>query len=132
MSGVRSVDVEGLTDPSLPFPTFTRAGDWVYLSGQVALDQDGVLVGPGDVALQTTATLRAVELALAAAGGGLDEVVSATVYLAAADLGPAFEPAWRMGFSGWRPARTTVVAPPLDPRFLIEVQIVARVPEARR
>lgn len=109
----------------MSFPSYTRVGDWVHLSGQVALDEREQVVGDGDVGAQTTQTLRGVEAVLRAAGGGLSNVVSATVFLTSARSLPAFDAAWGIAFGNHRPARTTVVTELLDQRFLVEVQTIA-------
>ena len=52
----------------------------VHLAGQVALDQAFGVVGGDDLAEQTRAAMRNVEVALRAAGAGWDEVVRRTIY----------------------------------------------------
>jgi enamine deaminase RidA (YjgF/YER057c/UK114 family) len=55
----------------------------VYVGGQNAVDADGTLVGGDDVAAQTTKTMENVVTALAAAGLGVEHLVSVTVMLVA-------------------------------------------------
>ncbi len=52
----------------------------VFVAGQVALDQDFEVVGGNDLTAPTTAAMRNVEAALAAAGAGFDHVVRRTIY----------------------------------------------------
>ena len=52
----------------------------VHLAGQVALDQQFGIVGGDDLAEQTKAAMRNVEIALAAAGATWDDVVRRTIY----------------------------------------------------
>jgi enamine deaminase RidA (YjgF/YER057c/UK114 family) len=53
----------------------------VYVSGQVSIDENGALVGAGDLAAQTTQAMRNVGLALAAAGASYADVVKITTFV---------------------------------------------------
>jgi reactive intermediate/imine deaminase len=64
----------------LPFSPAVRAGDFVYISGQVAMKENGE-IEYGGVEAQTRTTLRNVEKVLALAGCTLDDVVKTTVWL---------------------------------------------------
>jgi reactive intermediate/imine deaminase len=57
------------------------AGRPVYVSGQVALDQAGALVGPGDVGAQARQVFDNLRTALQAAGASFDQVVKLNLYL---------------------------------------------------
>ena len=52
----------------------------IFLSGQLARDADGNLVGAGDMAEQTRQCIRNMRTVLEAAGGTLDDIVSIVVY----------------------------------------------------
>src|SRR6187455_3219304 len=52
----------------------------VFLSGQLARDADGKLVGAGDMAEQTRQCIRNMQTVLESAGGTLDDIVSIVVY----------------------------------------------------
>jgi 2-iminobutanoate/2-iminopropanoate deaminase len=52
----------------------------IFLSGQLARDADGNLVGKGDMAEQTRQCIRNMRTVLEAAGGTLDDIVSVVVY----------------------------------------------------
>lgn len=65
------------------FPLFThviKTGNTIYIAGQVALDQDGQLVGRGDVTAQATQVFENLKKALAAAGAEFSNLVKITVY----------------------------------------------------
>ena len=55
--------------PIGPYSQAIRAGSTVYVSGQIALDANGQLVGGGDVAAETHQVMRNLEAVLTAAGG---------------------------------------------------------------
>lgn len=128
-SSAPTVDVDGITTTDMPYPSATRAGDIVYVSGQVSFTDDGTVHGEGDVTAQTLHSLSRLARVLDAYGATLDDVVSCTVYLKEASLGGAFNAAWSAGFGGHRPSRATVVTELLDPRLLVEVQAIAHLRE---
>ncbi|MET3368409.1 UNVERIFIED_CONTAM: 2-iminobutanoate/2-iminopropanoate deaminase [Jeotgalibacillus campisalis] len=123
-----TLDVDGITGPESPYPSATVCGDTIYVSGQVSFADDGSVVGVGDVAVQTRCSLERLARVLSVFGTTLDDVVSCTVYLTDPALAGAFNQAWVAAFGGHRPSRATVVAGLLDPRLLVEVQAIARIP----
>lgn len=103
-----------------------RAGDFVFLSGQVPMDPEtGELIG-NDVGSQTHAVLDRIERLLAAAGAKLTDVVSVTAYLA--DIGDwdAFNNVYKTRFEAPYPARTTIGAGLHG--FLVEMSVTAYLP----
>lgn len=89
----------------------TRPGQLVVVSGQVAQDERGELVGPGDPAAQAQQVFENLRRCLAAAGAGLGDVVTLTFFvLDVADL-PAVRAARDAVIDGaWPPASTAVQA----------------------
>ena len=88
-----------------------RAGDLVFVSGQVPKDPDtGATVGGDDVGEQTRFVLERLRAVLATAGATLDDVVSVTAYLE--DIGDwtAFNDVYKAAFRPPYPTRTTVGA----------------------
>ncbi|GAA3889857.1 hypothetical protein GCM10022381_34800 [Leifsonia kafniensis] len=121
-------DVEGITTRASSFPSYVRAGDYVFITGQVSIDDDGQVVAPGDVHAQTAQALSRLRRITEAAGGGIDSIVTATCYLTKAEFALEFNAAWAATFGEHRPARATVVAELLDPLLLVEVQATAYIP----
>ncbi len=70
----------GKKNPNLPFHPAVRAGDFIFVSGQVAKDENGNMCG-GPIEEQTRWTIESVRRALQAAGADLQDVVRMTVYL---------------------------------------------------
>lgn len=100
-----------------------RAGDFLYVSGQVPRDpRTGELVGAdvGAQARQTLANLRGV---LEAGGASLADVVSVSVHLANVDDWGAFDAVYRETFTAPFPTRTVVGAALRG--ILVEVTAVA-------
>jgi 2-iminobutanoate/2-iminopropanoate deaminase len=103
-----------------------RAGDFIYVSGQVPRDpRNGELVGE-DVATQTRQTLSNLQRVLEQAGGSMADVVSVTVYLARADDWGAMNEVYSKVFHQPFPSRTTVGAELRG--ILVEISAVAYLP----
>jgi len=65
-----------------PYCQAVVVGEWVYCSGQVALDPDEAqMLGDGDIAAETRQVLKNLEAVLEEAGASRGDVVKATVYL---------------------------------------------------
>ena len=106
----------------------TVYGGIAYLSGVIAADDDGNLIGADDPAAQAKACVDGVERILAAAGATLDDVLRATCFATTADAAMAYirERSSRMTN---RPAATTVlVSELLLPGAMLEVEVIARIP----
>lgn len=111
-----------------PLSVATRAGDFVFVSGQVPLDESGAVVA-GGVAGQTRQVFKRIEAALALAGCTLGDVAKATVWLADAGDFRAFNQAYMECFGEHRPARSTVQAR-LMVDALVEIEVIAHKPAA--
>ena len=101
----------------VPLSPAVRAGDFVYLSGQVAVGNDSKMVKCG-ITEKTKQVLANVKAALALAGCTMDDVVKTTVWLEdARDFG-AFNAVYARHFPKNPPARTTV-----ESRLMIDIKI---------
>ncbi len=99
---------------------------FAFISGQVALDARGELVGPGDVAAQSRQVFENLSAILETAGGGFANLVKLTVFLTDPAHFPAFAQVRKEYLSAPYPAASTVVVQALvDPAWLIEVEAVA-------
>jgi enamine deaminase RidA (YjgF/YER057c/UK114 family) len=131
----RLTAVPDLADASGYAHAVTTSGRLAFVSGQVATDGDGQLVGPGDLAAQTAQSLRNLHRILRALGAGWPDVARFTWYvLDATDVqtirdvrDQVIRPA--LGDRP-NPASTLVqVASLVRPEFLIEVDAVVAVPD---
>ena len=103
-------------------------GTTVYVAGQVALDADGRVVGPGDLRIQTEHVYKNLVRALAAAGARIDDLVKITTYVV--DFKPADRDVIREVRSrfieGTPPASTLVgVQALVMPELMIEIEGIA-------
>jgi len=105
----------------LPFSSAVKAGPFVFVSGQVAMGDNGEIV-PGGIEAQTRQTLKNVEKALALAGCTLKDVVKSTVWLDDARDFWTFNRVYAEFFSENKPARSTTQATlMIDAKVEIEV-----------
>jgi reactive intermediate/imine deaminase len=92
---------------TLPRSLATKAGGFVFVSGQVARDENGQLIA-GGIEAQTRQTMKNVAHALALAGCSFEDVVKTTVWLEdARDFGE-FNRVYSEFFPGKKPARSTL------------------------
>lgn len=104
-----------------------RCGQFVYASGQIALDPaSGELVGT-DVQAQTQRVLQNVQAVLAGAGTSLANVVKTTVFLTSMSDFQAMNAVYANYFSGVAPARSTVAVAELPRKALVEIECIALV-----
>lgn len=106
-----------------PLSAAIRAGDFVFVSGQVPLTEAGAIVD-GGIAEQTRQVFRRIEAALALADCTLQDVAKATVWLADAQDFRAFNQVYMECFGVHRPARSTVQAR-LMVDALVEIEVIA-------
>ena len=107
-----------------PYSPAVGAGDFVFVSGQIALDADGKIVGytPKD---QTRKALENLRATLEAAGLTLDNVVKTTVFLKDMDEFSAVNDVYGEFFAEPYPARSTVEVARLPKDLHVEVEAVA-------
>ena len=118
-----------LPKPEYPYSPGSTAGGFVYTSGQVAWDDHGQLVGPGDPTAQTRQVLSNVESVLREGGATLEDVLKCNVYLADIRYFQAMNDVFASFFPAQPPARATVQAPLADPEMLVEIEAIAWIGE---
>jgi 2-iminobutanoate/2-iminopropanoate deaminase len=129
--GVRSV-IQRSNPPGLSTPTgyshivSATGGRTIYISGQVAFDAKGQLVGKGDLAAQTRQVFANLETALTAAGATFNDVVKTNYYMLDASQVQAVREIRSKYFTKELPASTLVEVRRLaNPDFLIEIEVIA-------
>jgi 2-iminobutanoate/2-iminopropanoate deaminase len=107
----------------------TVAGGVIFVSGLLALDEAGGLVGAGDAGAQAAFIFDALVQILAAAGASLGDVAKLNLYLIDLDDRGAVNLARREAFGDWKPASTLVqVAGLIGEGTLVEIEAVAVLP----
>ncbi len=119
---------QGAAKSAMPLTPAVRAGDFVYVSGQVPTDSTGAIVW-GNVETQTRVVMDKIKALLEEAGCSLADIVKTTVYLQDARDFVGFNGVYSSYFEpGRRPARTTGVAP-LVLDIKVEIDAVAYRPK---
>jgi len=95
--------------PVGPYSAAIKAGGLIYLSGTLAQDDKGALVGDGDVAAQTRRIVERMRDVLKASGSSLEQVVAVTVYLRSAADFQVMNDTYRTFWPKDPPTRTTVI-----------------------
>lgn len=123
-----------INPPQMPAPVgysyaIKKSGTPVFISGQVALDGKGALVGENDVAAQVEQVFTNLRTVVKACGGSLDDVVKITIYVTDASSRPAVAAARQRHFKeGQYPASTYLVVSALAvPQLLVEIEAVAMI-----
>ncbi len=99
----------GKKNPNLPFYPAVRAGDFIFVSGQVSKDADGNML-VGSIEVETAGTIESIQRLIAEEGATLDDVVRVTTYLEdPRDFG-RYNAVFKRYFENAVLARTTVEA----------------------
>ena len=123
------IRVDRLAEPISHFTDAVRSGDLLFVSGVVAVDRDGRLVGGDDVVAQTRQVFENMRAVLAAAGCDFENVVKVTIFLTDVDERPLINPVRQEVFGNTRPASTLVEVPRLAVEGArVEIECVAIIP----
>jgi len=129
MSRRQEYRVGGQAEPISHFTDAVRAGELLYVSGIVAVDGAGKLVGRDDVVAQTRQVFENMRVVLATAGCGFEDVVKVTIFLTDVDDRPLINPLRQEVFGATRPASTLVEVPRLAvDGAKVEIECVALIP----
>ena len=100
-----------------------RAGRIVAVSGSAAVDEDGRLVGEGDMYVQARQCIEVIATALERAGGSLTDVVRTRMFVTDIERWAEAGRAHQEAFGDVMPATSMVeVSRLIDPRMLIEIE----------
>ena len=113
---------------NLPFSEAVRAGDWLFLAGQIGNDATGQPV-PGGIKAEARQTLTRIKDVLTRNGASLTDVVKCTVFLADIAEWPAFNEVYVEFFKKPYPARSALAASGLVRKARVEVECIAYVPQ---
>ncbi len=103
-----------------------RAGNTIYVSGQVAWDDNGKVVGEGDFEAQAKQVFQNIQKVLHAAGVSPQHVVKINCYLTNAADYPVYSEIRAKYFAGHASASTVVIVEALiQPELLLEVELIA-------
>jgi 2-iminobutanoate/2-iminopropanoate deaminase len=109
-----------------------KAGDLVFVSGQVPLNPETKKVVQGGIEAQTRQVLNNVKAIVEAAGSSIEKIVKVTVFLEDISDFKKMNDVYCTYFKKNPPARTTVQAHLLMPELLIEIDVTACSKQRRR
>ena len=132
----RAPQVKRSNPPALSKPTgythvveVTGPSKTIYISGQIALDKDGNVVGAGDMKAQAEQVFKNLAAALASAGAKFSDVVKMNTFITDMQQAPAVREVRARYFGDTSPASTLVQVVHLArPELLLEIEVIAVVP----
>lgn len=116
--------VDGVPAPRAPYSTYTRVGNLIFVSGQVAVDPQTEAV-PQSFSAQLKLIFENINVILESAGSTLENILKTTVYLKDLSNYAEYNEIYMKYFKSGFPARTTVVADLVHDDFLVEIETIA-------
>ena len=120
---IQPINPSGTAVPGIPLSPGVRAGDFLYVSGQVATDDGGNII-IGDFEAEVNGSIDNVFAVVEAAGGSPDQIVKINAFLANGASFGQFNEIYARRFST-PPARTTVVTGFGNPDVRVELEAIA-------
>ena len=108
-----------------PYSPAVRAGNFLFLSGQIPIDPGSGAVVDGGIAAQTDQVMRNIGALLTAAGAGFEHVVRTTVFLADMNEFAAMNECYAKFVVDPAPARATVQVARLPRDVRVEIDAIA-------
>lgn len=109
-----------------PFAMGVQIGDTVYVSGHVSQDENGNVVGEGDMTAQTRQVFANIEAVLAESNATMEDVVKITTYITDMSHYAEFNAVRAEVFPNAGMASATVAGVELVlPEYLVEVETIA-------
>ncbi len=107
-----------------------KVGNLLFISGQVAVNADGQLVGRGDITAQAVQTFEYIKALVEQAGGTMDDIVKLTIYLTDMRDRPKLLEIREKYFTGDFPTSTLVMVSMLAfEGLLIEIDAIGVLPD---
>jgi 2-iminobutanoate/2-iminopropanoate deaminase len=120
--GIERLSPPGSPAPRGPYSPAVRAGDFIFVSGQVPPE-------PGDIAHETRQVLSNIKIILEGCGSSLADVVKCSVFLADGQDFAAMNQVYAEFFGDAKPARSTVVTGFMIPNIRVEIDAIAYRPK---
>lgn len=103
-----------------------KVGNWVEVTGTVASDENGRVVGPGDPYLQTRYIYQKLEKVLAEAGAAMKDVIRVRMFVTDISRWQEYGRAHSEFFQTIKPCNTMVeVSALIEPEYLVEIEMTA-------
>jgi 2-iminobutanoate/2-iminopropanoate deaminase len=109
-----------------PYSQAVRTGDFIFLSGQIAINAASSKIEHDDIAGQTRQVLENLKAVLEETGAGLEDVVKTTVFLSSMKDFQAMNEVYAEYFDKNPPARATIEVAGLPLGARVEIEAIAR------
>jgi 2-iminobutanoate/2-iminopropanoate deaminase len=122
---VQRFRVDGKTVDYSSVVEVREAGRFLFISGQNAFDENGDVVGVGDIEAQTRQALNNLRTLVTEAGATMDDIVKVTAWITRREYVSTYVKVRKEFFTTVFPASSTVVCDLVQDDLLIEVEAVA-------
>jgi 2-iminobutanoate/2-iminopropanoate deaminase len=122
---IKTIYSKQAPDPIGPYSQAIQVGDFLFTSGQIAIESKTGKIVPGGVEEQTTQVLKNIEAVLKSAGLTMRQVVKTTIYITNMDDFVPVNQIYAAYFKDNKPARSTVEVSRLPKDVRIEIECVA-------
>lgn len=117
----------GSAPPLAPYSPGVKVGGTIYVSGVLAMDRDGNIVGEGDIKAQTRHVIETIKSVVEAGGGSVSDIAFNQIFLTDLANYAAMNEVYAEYFGNNPPARYCIKADLVKPEFLIEISSTAHV-----
>ncbi len=128
---IERINPPGVAAPRGPYSPAVRAGDFIFVSGQVPVDPATQQVISADIATETRRVLDNIKMILEGCGATMADVVRCGVYLGSGDDFAAMNAVYAEFFGDAKPARSTVVTGFAMKGLRVEIDAVAYLPRQK-
>lgn len=117
----------GSAPPLAPYSPGVKVGGTIYVSGVLAMDSDGKIVGEGDIKAQTRHVIETIKSVVEAGGGSVSDIAFNQIFISDLANYAAMNEVYAEYFGNNSPARYCIKADLVKPEFLIEISSTAHV-----
>lgn len=125
---IERINPVGAPAPRGPYTPAVRAGDFIFVSGQVSADPVTNELSLGDIQHETRVVLGNIRKILESCGATMADVVKCSVFLRDGKEFGAMNEVYAEIFGAQKPARTTVEAKFANPDIRVEIDCIAYKP----
>ncbi len=119
----------GASKPIAPYVHGARAGNALYVSGTLAIDQTGAVAHPDDIRGQTRYVIEQIRGVVEAAGGSLQDVAYNMIFISDAKYYSGMNEIYSSCFPN-PPARFCIISELVRKEFLVEIASIAHIGDA--
>jgi 2-iminobutanoate/2-iminopropanoate deaminase len=128
---IERISPPGVPTPRGPYSPAVRAGDFIFVSGQVPVDPTTQQLVSGDIGNETRQVLENIQHILEGCGATMADVVKCGVYLGEAGDFAAMNAVYAEFFGDAKPARATVVTGFALSGVRVEIEAIAYKPQVQ-